>query len=413
MAHPKGSSGSKRGKGAGAATKELSADDFERLATIFRPSWKLDEAPFTAGNAASAAAGTGHPQDQNGIHPVAVAPIVLEDAPITAVVRTPAPPPTIPLDSIPLAPPRPAASGSTPPPAPAAQRASAPSWHPEAPAAPLPGSRTTTSSWPAPPPVAEAVTAPIAASLGAGAPQAPGPQPAPPQPAAPALIPGSRTTVAWPAPPTDDAIPPAQRPTVPSWTAEARRVEAAEERDRSPFTPPAIIPSGRWASDDSRAAKTQFVRRGRPSRKPMWIGLAVAAAAAGAGLCLWVAAGSAHPAPAKDPSTPIETATSVPEQTASPPPGVSAASPPPAVPPPKAEPPPEPATPVPPPVINSAAPQHVSPPPEPPVLKAPPAPRAAEPVNAPPVAAAATPPAPKPTPRPKPTSQTIVHDVPF
>src|SRR5580658_2794339 len=138
MAHPKGPSGSKRGKAGGSASKDLSADDFERLATIFRPSWKLDDAPFTAVGAESAPGGSAHPQDQNGAHPVAAAPIVLDEAPFTTIVGTPALR-SIPLDAIPPAPPRPAPSASSAPPAPTPQRPTAPSWHPETPAAPLPG----------------------------------------------------------------------------------------------------------------------------------------------------------------------------------------------------------------------------------------------------------------------------------
>jgi hypothetical protein len=400
MAHPKGPSGSKRGKAGSAPTKDLSADDFERLATIFRPSWKLDDAPFTAGGTSGVAGGPAHPQDQNGTYPIAAAPIVLDEAPFTTIVGTPAPPRTIPPDAIPGAPPRPAASKSSAPPAPAAQRPTAPSWHPDAPTAPLPGSRTTTSSWPAPPPQPEASAAPVATAPEPVASRPPAAQPAAPQPIVAAVIPGTRTTAAWPAPPSDDAIPPAQRPTVPSWSAEA---------DRSPFTPPAITPSGRWASPNSSAAKTKILKRGRPSRKPMWIGLAVAAAAAGAGLWLWVAAGNdAHPSTSPAPSPPSVAAVEAPVRTESPPPVVSAAAPvapePPA---PKAEPP--------------------APKAEPPAPKAePPAPKAEPPAPTPPPAVAAapqqTPPhrepaaapaAPRPAVRPKPTSQTIVHDVPF
>jgi hypothetical protein len=378
MVSPKGPSGSKRGKAASATAKDLSADDFERLATIFRPSWKLDDAPFTSGGAASGAGAGAHPQDQNGSHPVAVAPIVFDEAPFTTIVGTPAPP-SIPLDTIPSAPPRPASRSSAPPAAPTSHRPTAPSWHPEAPAAPLPGSRTTTSSWPALPPSPEAVAAPVAVG-----PQAAAPQPAAPQPMVAAAIPGTRTTVAWPAPPSDDSLPPAQRPTVPSWTAEA---------DRSPFTPPAVTPSGQWASLDSRAARTKLLKRGHVSRKPMWIGLGVAAAAAGAGLWLWVAGNDAHPTIAPAPSPPTETTVvQAPARTESPPPpAVSAAAPiAPEPPPPKAEPPPhEQPAPTMPPVVT-AAPLQAPPPREP----------------------AAAPAAPRPV-RPKPASQTIVHDVPF
>src|SRR5580658_3727787 len=101
MAPPEGPSDPNRSEGGGAGAKELSPDDFERLATIFRPSWKLDDAPFTAGDV-EGAAGPAHPQDQNGTHPVAVAPapIVLDEAPFTTtIVGTPAHR-TIPPDAI-------------------------------------------------------------------------------------------------------------------------------------------------------------------------------------------------------------------------------------------------------------------------------------------------------------------------
>lgn len=338
MAYPEGPSDSRRGEGGGTAAKELTAEDFERLATIFRPSWKLDDAPFTAGASFS--------QDQvralqgrasaNGAH---VSPIVvLEDAPITAPART-RPPPS-------------AAAG---------QDVAGPSQPREAGAVALPGTRTTTSSWP--------------------------PRGAEASPASPVVDPA--------------ALPPAQRPTVPSWTAEGAPstrpspppdVPSWTEDGRSPFSPPAIIPAGAWATAKS-GARTAILRRGPRSQKPMWLGLGAAVVIAGVGIWIWTSSG---PAPSPTPFVPPEakTVAQVPvAQTVAPAPSVAASVS----------------------AIASAVPEpppkQEEPPPTPVMISPPPAPKPTpEPVNAPPVAVS---PPPKPAVRPRPAAQTIVHDVPF
>jgi hypothetical protein len=352
MAHPEGPSDSRRGDGGGTTAKELTADDFERLATIFRPSWKLDDAPFTAGASFS--------QDQiralqgsasaNGAH---VSPIVvLEDAPITAPVRAPSAPP--------------AAAG---------QDAAGPSQAREGVAVALPGTRTTTSSWP------------------------------------------PRGAEASPAPPVVDpaALPPAQRPTVPSWTAEGAPstrpsqrpdVPSWTEDGRSPFSPPALIPAGAWATAKS-GAKTEILRRDLRSQKPMWLGLGAAAVIAGVGIWIWTSSG-----PAPSPTVPTEAKTVVQAPVAQTPPptasvaaSVSAGATAVPEPPPRQEPPPTTTAPSPPPpAVTEAAPNPVAAPPPTIIVPKP------VPAPAPPVAVS---PAPKPAVRPRPAAQTIVHDVPF
>jgi hypothetical protein len=354
MASRERRSDTKKG-GAASSSKALSPDDFERLASIFRPSWKLDEAPITAGATFSQdevrSLQGGAPQQLprvgaltlNGVHPAAA--LSLDQAPITALARTPAAP-TIPADAVPAAPPRPSSSS---------------------------------------PPVSEAG--------GEQAPSAP------------------------------DALPPAQRPTVPSFTGEALQSVPPgqtpavpswiEEGSRSPFSPPAIIPAEPWGSSrSSSAARTEIRRRGSPSRKPMWLGLGFAGIVAGLGLWLWNAAG-AHTAP---PPVPPSIAKVIPEPTPPVPPAaqVSAApiaqpvAPSPQSPP--AEPPPTKLAPAPAAPVIEPAPQQVAQPATPSAPKPTPAPKPAPEPVAPPVAAA---PAPKPFAKAKPATQTIVHDVPF
>jgi hypothetical protein len=361
MAHPEGPSDSNRSEGGGAGAKELSPDDFERLASIFRPSWKLDDAPVTAGASFSkdevqALQGRA---SSNGIHGTPI--VVVEDAPITAPARVSRPHSTI----------------IATPPAPDAQP-TVPSLQSQVGAVALPGTRTTTSSWPPRPP--------------ADAPPAHAPD-------AVTVPPAQRPTVpSW----TAEGIPPSQRPNVPSWT----------DDDRSPFSPPAIIPSGPWASTKSAADRTKILRRDPRSRKPMWIGLGAVVVATGIGLWIWTR-DSEPPSPA--PSAPeVATVVQAPVGPIIPAPTVSAApsvaAPSASEPPPKQEEAPPTAasaSPPPPAVVEPA----LHPAALPPAPKPTPAPKAAPgPATVSPVAAS---PAPKPAPRPKPGAQTIVHDVPF
>jgi hypothetical protein len=323
MAYPERPSDSNRDEGGEAAAKDLSAEDFERLATIFRPSWKLDDAPFTAGAALSQdevqALQTSAPHHQvreaaapNGTHSVASDPFALEQAAFaaSAVSRSSAPP-SIPLDTVPVAPARP-----SPPPAP--------------PAAPV--------------------------------------------------------------------VPAAQRPTVPSWTAEA---------DRSPFSPPALLPAEPWARPTSAVARTRILRRGGTSRKPIWIGVAAVIVVAGAGLWLWAANSERTAEAPAPPATSAANVDRAPVPSESVAPVVSAAATTAPPPPPAEEPPPPPP---PPPIVEP--PQHqAAPPPETPVPKPAPAPKPVAAPGLPPAVAA--PPAARPAPKPKPAPTTIVHDVPF
>ena len=391
MASPEDPSDS---SGGSAAAKELTADDFERLSSIFRPSWKLDDAPFTAGATLSQeqvqALQGKEPHRQagvatailNGAHPVAVAAraaAALDEAPFKAATRIGLQPPAA-LDALPTAPPRPASTPPSPAGVPAAAQAAAPPppappWNPaNVVAAPLPGSRTIISS--APPP--------------------PGPANADPA----------------------GGVPPAQRPTVPSFTAEAtpsqRALAQDDDEDRSPFSPPAMIPSGPWGERSrSTAARTEILRRPGKSRRPMWLGIGAAVAALAVAAWLLAAAGP-HPSPTPvAPQETVETkAPDIPPPREAPAPPVSAvvAAPP--------------APPEPPAAAPNAPVQAIPPPEAPPV----PSPPAAAPVRA----ASPTPPAPKPAPVPRPAPepvvaapaprppvakpkapQTIVHDVPF
>ncbi len=384
MAYPEGPSDSNRGEGGGAGPKELSPDDFERLASIFRPSWKLDDAPFTAGASFSkdevqALQGSASP---NGIHGTPI--VVVEDAPITAASHARSAP-SIPLDAVPTAPartPRPNSTIIANPPAPEAQPA-APSLQPQVGAVALPGTRTTTSSWPPRPP--------------SGAPAAPAPDTA--------------------------TVPPAQRPTVPSWTAEGApssqrpNVPSWTDDDRSPFSPPAIIPSGPWASAKSAAAPTEILRRGPRSRKPMWIGVGAVVVVTGIGIWIWAGgSGPLSPAPSSPeaPKTIVQAPVApIPSPAVSAAPSAPAAAPAASEPPPKQEEaPPAAASASPPtPAVVEPAPHEATPPTAPPVPKPTPAPKVASQSAA--VSTVAASPAPKPAPRPKPGAQTIVHDVPF
>jgi hypothetical protein len=380
MAHPEGPSDSNRGEGGGAGAKELSPEDFDRLASIFRPSWKLDDAPFTTGASFSkdelqALQGAASP---NGIHGTPI--VVVEDAPITAASQARSAP-SVPLDTVPAR--ARAIPGSSTiiamPPAPDAQP-TVPSLQSEVGAVALPGSRTTTSSWP---------------------PRAPEAAATPPAPDAAAVPPAQRPTVpSW----TAEGVPASQRPNVPSWT----------DDDRSPFSPPAMIPAGPWASAKSAAAQTEILRRGPRSRTPMWMAIGAAVVVTGIGLAI-LTRSSAPPTP--PPPAPEEARTvaqapvaPIPAPTASTALSTSAA-PAASEPPPKQEEAPPAAASAPPPVpVVEAAPQQATPAPALPMPKpAPAAKPAPEPAAALPVAS----PAPKPPPRPKPATQTIVHDVPF
>jgi hypothetical protein len=95
---------------AGFGTAPLTPEDFERLATAFRPSWELDEAPFTGagvlspadiqalqgGGTLAAVRATAGSLGSNGSHPPPKATVPL-DAPTDKVIVdvTSAPPPTV------------------------------------------------------------------------------------------------------------------------------------------------------------------------------------------------------------------------------------------------------------------------------------------------------------------------------
>jgi hypothetical protein len=165
MAYPEDPSDSGAAAG-GAAAKDLSPDDFERLATIFRPSWKLDEAPFTSGAVFSEsevqALQGSEPREpvregtpaSNGAHPAVKPSLALDAASFSAAPRSSAPPPSIPLDVVPQAPVRPARPPepeTAPPPRPTtpsrvAETAGSPFVLPRTPAASNTGFASTSAS---------------------------------------------------------------------------------------------------------------------------------------------------------------------------------------------------------------------------------------------------------------------------
>jgi hypothetical protein len=107
MSHPSDLSDPSSKDPPGSGARELTADDFERLAAVFRPSWELDDAPFTgpanlssaeveslqAKDVASRVLGTG--PTTNGSHAYAeqAAPSVVITEPSEPVPLQPASPP--------------------------------------------------------------------------------------------------------------------------------------------------------------------------------------------------------------------------------------------------------------------------------------------------------------------------------
>jgi hypothetical protein len=311
-------------KSSGAArTARLTPDDFEQLAAAFRPSWELDDAPFTgAGTMAPAdlralqSGGGTHADVRDAAHaglapaPAAHAPMAQVPAPVAAAVVAPAP--VVPA-------PAPVVPGN------GAQLA--------------PG--TARAHDPVPRSGGSGITAADIAAAG------PLPPPAAPTPLGPPVV-------ARP-PPSADRL------------AKTRIV---------PRAPPAV-PAPKESTGSFDLGRSPF---GRRSKGPLWIGAgvgAVALAAAG----IWAATGGSEtktpppppvlvrtaepPAPAIPPPPPETTATVV-----APPPKVTpVAAPPPAPPPVQAAPPPV--------VVQRPVVAPAAPPPARPVYVAPAAPRPA------------------------------------
>ena len=230
-------------------------DDLERLATAFRPSWELDEAPFTGAGSLSPADMQALQGGGTHVDVRTTAKIAGGSFPPSRVVGT-----MEPVESIVVAEPAVAAPPASP--------AAIASYTAPAPSHAAPG-----PSYPAPAPS----HAPPAPSYGAPAPShaPPGPSNAPPAPApAPVVAQPAAAIVVAPYVPVESSASPA--------SLEALAATRIIPRRAAPVGPPAPAMRPRVESVSS-----DMVRLARPSRKPLWIGLGVAFLAAG-GVGAWL-----------------------------------------------------------------------------------------------------------------------------